>query len=223
LVVISDIAAAIAGSLSPRLHGSTAAEDLPRLEKPQPRSARILAPRLNPPHAQKTLQSSLSMANSQLRRDRHLEQTAAMVPPSVVIKDGMCGRRFARSFSRSAATERLVNARLVVGGPTKAKSRPRRKIPIVRPLSPWRSGRPRRRTHNLSAASILRSALPTIGRSADMAACAGEHEMVRVWYAKMLVRIARGDLESKYRRVELLFQIVNAHGWYQFHSPVSSS
>jgi hypothetical protein len=29
---------------------------------------------------------------------------------------------------------------------------------------------------------------------------------VRVWYAKMLVRIARGDLESKYRRVELLFQ-----------------
>ena len=34
----------------------------------------------------------------------------------------------------------------------------------------------------------------------------GENEMVRVWYAKMLVRIAGGDLESKYRRVELLFQ-----------------
>jgi hypothetical protein len=34
----------------------------------------------------------------------------------------------------------------------------------------------------------------------------GEDEMVRVWYAKMLVRIARGDLESRYRRVELLFQ-----------------
>jgi uncharacterized protein len=34
----------------------------------------------------------------------------------------------------------------------------------------------------------------------------GEDEMVRVWYAKMLVRIARRDLESKYRRVELLFQ-----------------
>jgi len=34
----------------------------------------------------------------------------------------------------------------------------------------------------------------------------GEAEMVRVWYAKMLARIARGDLESKYRRVELLFQ-----------------
>jgi predicted nucleotidyltransferase len=33
-----------------------------------------------------------------------------------------------------------------------------------------------------------------------------EDEMVRVWYAKMLGRIARGDLEAKYRRVELLFQ-----------------
>jgi hypothetical protein len=33
-----------------------------------------------------------------LRRDRHLEQTAAMVPPSVVIKDCMGGRRFARSL-----------------------------------------------------------------------------------------------------------------------------
>ena len=37
-----------------------------------------------------------------------------MVPPSVVIKDGMGGRRFARPFSRSAATERLVNAICVV-------------------------------------------------------------------------------------------------------------
>ena len=45
-----------------------------------------------------------------LRRDRHLEQTAAMVPPSVVVKDGMGGRRFSGSFSWSAATERLVNA-----------------------------------------------------------------------------------------------------------------
>ena len=34
----------------------------------------------------------------------------------------------------------------------------------------------------------------------------GEGEMVRVWYSKMLERIARGDLEAKYRRVELLFQ-----------------
>ena len=30
--------------------------------------------------------------------------------------------------------------------------------------------------------------------------------MVRVWYTKMLVRIARGDAESKYRRIELLYQ-----------------
>jgi hypothetical protein len=34
----------------------------------------------------------------------------------------------------------------------------------------------------------------------------GEGEMLRVWHAKMLTRIARGDLESKYRQVELLFQ-----------------
>jgi len=39
----------------------------------------------------------------------------------------------------------------------------------------------------------------------------GEDEMVRVWYAKMLVRIARGDLESKYRRVELLFQALEEY------------
>jgi hypothetical protein len=37
-----------------------------------------------------------------------------MVPPSVVGKDGMCGWRLARSFSRSTAVERLVNAMLVV-------------------------------------------------------------------------------------------------------------
>jgi hypothetical protein len=49
-----------------------------------------------------------------LRCDWHLEHTAAMVPPSVVIKDGMGGRRFARSFSWSATTERLVNAIPVV-------------------------------------------------------------------------------------------------------------
>jgi hypothetical protein len=34
----------------------------------------------------------------------------------------------------------------------------------------------------------------------------GEDETVRAWYTKMLVRMAHGDLESKYRRVELLFQ-----------------
>jgi len=38
---------------------------------------------------------------------------------------------------------------------------------------------------------------------------ASESEMVRVWYAKMLVRIASGDLESKYRRVELLYQALD--------------
>jgi len=37
----------------------------------------------------------------------------------------------------------------------------------------------------------------------------GEDEMVRVWYAKMLLRIARGDLESKYRQVELLYQALD--------------
>jgi hypothetical protein len=57
---------------------------------------------------------SLCMANSYLRCDRHLEQTSAMVLPSVVIKHGMGGRRFARYFSWSAATERLVNATFVV-------------------------------------------------------------------------------------------------------------
>jgi hypothetical protein len=48
------------------------------------------------------------------RRDRHLEQTAAMMPPRVAVKDGVGGRRQARSFSRSAAAARLVNAILVV-------------------------------------------------------------------------------------------------------------
>jgi hypothetical protein len=37
-----------------------------------------------------------------------------MIPPSVVIKDGTGGRRFARSFPWSATTERLVNAIPVV-------------------------------------------------------------------------------------------------------------
>ena len=40
-----------------------------------------------------------------------------MVPPSIVIKDGMGGRRFAGSLSWSAATERLVNAIFVVINP----------------------------------------------------------------------------------------------------------
>ena len=37
-----------------------------------------------------------------------------MGPPSVVIKDGMVGRRCARSFCWSATIERLVNAIFVV-------------------------------------------------------------------------------------------------------------
>jgi hypothetical protein len=37
-----------------------------------------------------------------------------MVPPRVVVKGGMGGRRLARSFSRSAAAERLVNAIFIV-------------------------------------------------------------------------------------------------------------
>jgi predicted nucleotidyltransferase len=39
----------------------------------------------------------------------------------------------------------------------------------------------------------------------------GEDEMVRVWYPKMLVRVARGDLEAKYRRVEMLFQALETY------------
>jgi hypothetical protein len=49
-----------------------------------------------------------------LRGDRHLEQTAAMVPPRVVVKVATAGRRLARSFSRGTAIERLVYAMLVV-------------------------------------------------------------------------------------------------------------
>jgi len=37
-----------------------------------------------------------------------------MVPPSIVVKDGMGGRRFSGSFSWSAATERLGSAIPVV-------------------------------------------------------------------------------------------------------------
>jgi predicted nucleotidyltransferase len=50
----------------------------------------------------------------------------------------------------------------------------------------------------------------------------GEDEMVRVWYTKMLVRIAQGDIESKYRRVELPFQALEDYFklrglWYRGH------
>ena len=40
-----------------------------------------------------------------------------MVPPRVAVKDGVGGRRLARSFYRSMAIERLVNAMLVVISP----------------------------------------------------------------------------------------------------------
>ena len=52
-----------------------------------------------------------------LRRNRHLEQTAAMAPPGVAVKDGGGGRRLARTLCRSAAIERLVNAMVVVINP----------------------------------------------------------------------------------------------------------
>jgi hypothetical protein len=81
-------------------------------ETPLPPLAQSIVKNLLPPGADDLL--FLWVANSKLRCDWHLEQTAAMVPPSVVIKDSMDGRRFARSFSWSAATERLVNAIVVV-------------------------------------------------------------------------------------------------------------
>src|SRR5215831_2435065 len=59
-------------------------------------------------------QSTCPWRIRKLRCDRHLEQTAAMVPPCVMVKSGMGGRRLARSFSRSAAAERLVNAIVIV-------------------------------------------------------------------------------------------------------------
>src|SRR5262245_35283691 len=52
-----------------------------------------------------------------LRRDRHLEKTAAMTPPGVASEDGRGGRRSATSFSRSASVERLVNAMVVIINP----------------------------------------------------------------------------------------------------------
>jgi predicted nucleotidyltransferase len=54
-------------------------------------------------------------------------------------------------------------------------------------------------------AGTLIDRVTALDREGPPALPEGEDEMVRVWYAKMLGRIARGDLESKYRRVELLF------------------
>jgi hypothetical protein len=73
-----------------------------------------------------------------LRRDRHLEQTAAMVPPSVVGKDGMGGRWLARTFSRSTAIERLVNAIFVVIISELFQLSPQ--VPISRSTNGWDTG-----------------------------------------------------------------------------------
>ena len=75
-----------------------------------------------------------------------------MIPPSVVIKDGMGGRRFARPFSRSAATERLVNPIFVVINselvqlplqvdcvPVRSRNS-RRTVPISRSTNGWDTG-----------------------------------------------------------------------------------
>jgi len=47
-----------------------------------------------------------------------------------------------------------------------------------------------------------------------------EEEMLRVWHSKMLARIARGDLEAKYRRAWLLFESLEGYfklrrRWYR--------
>src|SRR5450432_434215 len=47
------------GSSSAPSLGSIAVEGSPRIGRTQQKGARVLAPRLNPPHAQKTLQSGL--------------------------------------------------------------------------------------------------------------------------------------------------------------------
>jgi predicted nucleotidyltransferase len=55
-------------------------------------------------------------------------------------------------------------------------------------------------------AQTLLDRIDTLDRNGPPLLPEGEDEMMRVWYAKTMVRIARGDLEGKYRRVELLFQ-----------------
>jgi signal transduction histidine kinase len=42
-----------------------------------------------------TISSTCPWRIRKLRRDRHLEQTAAMVPPCLAVKDGRGGRRLA--------------------------------------------------------------------------------------------------------------------------------
>src|SRR6202011_3692570 len=58
------------------------AQSLPKarqgLGEPQPQGARVLTPRLNPPHAQKTLQSGLNSP------DRLLESATSLVPSGLI-------------------------------------------------------------------------------------------------------------------------------------------
>ena len=81
-----------------------------------------------------------------LRCDRHLEQTAAMVLPCVVGKDDPNRRRFARHFSRRAAAERLVNAILIVIIPELFQLSPEVDgVPdqhVVKKLPPYRPDQP---------------------------------------------------------------------------------
>src|SRR5262249_42580262 len=65
-------------------------------------------------HAKTGAESTCPWRIHKLRCCRHLEQTVAMMPPRVMVKGGMGGRQLARSFSRSAAAEGLVNAIFVV-------------------------------------------------------------------------------------------------------------
>jgi hypothetical protein len=77
-----------------------------------------------------------------------------MVPPRVAVKDGVGGRRLARSFYRSMAIERLVNAMLVVISPELLRfslqvngvpdqhviKKLRRIVPISRSTNGWDTG-----------------------------------------------------------------------------------
>jgi hypothetical protein len=58
-------------------------------------------------------------------------------------------------------------------------------------------------------AKSLLERVATLDRQGPLPLPEGEDEMVRVWYSKMLLRIGRGDLESRYRQVELLFQALD--------------
>ena len=73
-----------------------------------------------------------------------------MVPPCVLVKDGMSGRRLARTFFRSAAAERLVNTMSVVINPEFFQLSPQvdyvpdqhvvKKLPSYRPNQSFHEG-----------------------------------------------------------------------------------